>query len=162
MDQGDHGPVGEAQVWLATGACLADALVGAAGVQAVLSGRGPGGLEFAQQQAQVVAAEAGEGTMDEGRADGFDRHNQDICAAVYVWVKPPRRPALLCTRSLVETAEHTLRVVLRDCGELLEIHVGEVEVRVEPGHLARKNTKYPTVLDGVLVALILRAFRCDG
>jgi MerR family mercuric resistance operon transcriptional regulator len=38
--------------------------------------------------------------MGEGRADGFDRHNQNICAAVYVSVKPPRRPALLCTRSL--------------------------------------------------------------
>jgi hypothetical protein len=25
--------------------------------------------------------------------DGIDRHNQDICAAVYVLVKPPRRPA---------------------------------------------------------------------
>src|SRR3954469_18462527 len=38
-----------------------------AGVEPVFSGRGPGWLEFGEQQAQVVAAESGEGTMSEGR-----------------------------------------------------------------------------------------------
>jgi hypothetical protein len=58
-------------------------------------------LEFGQEQAQVVAAQAGEGTMGEDRADCFDRHNQDICAAVYVSVKPPRRRAPLRTNTIV-------------------------------------------------------------